>query len=109
MRGADSYTESMFTMSKLDDFVPANHPLRPIRLWLNEALTRMDAVFSPMCESDAKSDQSSIALENLNRALLQQVLYSIRRERMLMEKISYNMLVRRPGDGRRGMGPLQVQ
>ncbi len=46
MRGAHGYTESMFTMSKLDDFVPANHPLRPIRLWLNEALARMDTVFS---------------------------------------------------------------
>ncbi len=32
MRGADGYTESMFTMSRLDDFVPANHPLRRKRL-----------------------------------------------------------------------------
>jgi hypothetical protein len=31
MRGADGYTETMFTMTKLDDFVPANHPLRSIR------------------------------------------------------------------------------
>ncbi|SAL86419.1 transposase, IS4 family protein [Caballeronia arvi] len=90
MRGADSYT----TMTKLVDFVPANHPLRPIRLWLNEALTRMDAVFSRMYESDAKGGRSSIAPEKLIRALLLQVLYSIRSERMLMEQISYNMLFR---------------
>jgi hypothetical protein len=32
MCGADSYTETMLTMAKLDDFVPANHPLRPARL-----------------------------------------------------------------------------
>jgi transposase len=94
MRGADGYTESMFTMSRLDDFVPANHPLRPIRLWLNEALTRMDSVFSRMYESDAKGGRPSIAPEKLIRALLLQVLYSIRSERMLMEQISYNMLFR---------------
>lgn len=94
MRGADGYTESMFTMSRLDDFVPANHPLRPIRLWVNDALTRMDAVFSRMYESDARGGRPSIAPEKLIRALLLQVLYSIRSERMLMEQISYNMLFR---------------
>jgi transposase len=88
MRGADAHIESMFTMSKLDDFIPANHPLRPIRLWLNEALTRMDAVFSLMFESDAKGGRPSITPEKLIRALLLQVLYSTRSERMLMEKIS---------------------
>lgn len=35
----------MFTMAKLDDFVSAIHPLRPIRPWLNDALKRMDSVF----------------------------------------------------------------
>lgn len=94
MRGADGYTESMFTMAKLDDFVPANHPLRPIRAWLNDALGRMDSVFSRMYESDAKGGRPSIAPEKLIRALLLQVLYSIRSERMLMEQISYNMLFR---------------
>lgn len=61
MRGADGYTESMFTMSRLDDFVPANDPLRAIRLWLNDALTHMDLVFSRMYESDAKGGRPSIA------------------------------------------------
>jgi transposase len=94
MRGADGYTEAMFTMAKLVDFVPANHPLRPIRLWLNGALKRMDAVFTRMYESDAKGGRPIIAPEKLIRALLLQVLYSIRSERMLMEQISYNMLFR---------------
>ena len=31
MRGADSYSESLFTAAKLEDFVPASHPLSPIR------------------------------------------------------------------------------
>jgi transposase len=78
MRGADGYTESMFTMSRLAYFVPANHPLRPIRLWLNDVLFRMGEVFSPICESDAKGGRSGIAPEKLIPALLLQVLYSER-------------------------------
>lgn len=62
MRGADGYTETMFTMAKLDDFVPANHPLRPIRLWLNDALKRMDGVFARIYESDAKGGRPSVAI-----------------------------------------------
>jgi transposase len=94
MRGAEGYTETMFTMAKLDDFVPANHPLQPIRIWLNDALKCMDAVFTRMYESDAKGGRPSIAPEKLIRALPLQVLYSIRSERMLMDQISYNMLFR---------------
>ncbi|SAK88857.1 transposase, IS4 family protein [Caballeronia glebae] len=57
MRGADGYTESMFTMSRLDDPISESHPLRPIRLYLNEALTRMGGVFSSMYEIDAKEKE----------------------------------------------------
>jgi transposase len=74
MRGADAYTESIFTMSRPDDFVPTNHPLRPIRLWLNDALTCMGALFSRMYESDTKGGRPSIAPEKLIRALLLQML-----------------------------------
>jgi hypothetical protein len=54
----------------------------------------MDAVFSRMYESELKGGRPSIAPEKLIRALLLQVLYSIRSERMLMEQISYNLLFR---------------
>ena len=54
MRGADSYSESVFTTVRLEDFVPANHPLRPIRTWVNDALTQMDAKFSAMYEADIR-------------------------------------------------------
>jgi transposase len=94
MRGPDGLTESMFTVSKLGNFVPKNHPLRPIRSWLNDALKRMDDVFARMYEIDAKEDRPSIAPEKLVRALLLQVLYSIRSERMLAEQIFYNTLFR---------------
>jgi len=94
MRGPDGFTESMFTVLKLDDFVPKDHPLRPIRAWLNDALKRMDDVFTRMYEADARGGRPSIAPKKLVRALLLQVLYSIRSERMLVEQISYNMLFR---------------
>ena len=41
MRGADTFTESLFTMRHLDDFVPADHPLRVIRIMVNKALQKM--------------------------------------------------------------------
>jgi hypothetical protein len=54
MRGADTFTESLFTMRKLEDFVPADHPLRPIRQMINAALVKMDVLFSGMYEADIK-------------------------------------------------------
>ena len=81
MRGADSYNEALFSTVKLDEFVPPSHPLRPIRTWMNDALAKMDARFSAMYESDVKGGRPSIAPEKLMRAMLLQVLYSIRSER----------------------------
>jgi hypothetical protein len=42
MRGIDSMREPLFTTFELEDFVPADHTLRPIRLRVNEALKRRD-------------------------------------------------------------------
>jgi transposase len=66
-------------VSKLDDFVPKDHPSCPIRTWLNDALKRMDDVFARIYEADAKGGRPSVAPEKLVRALLLQVLYSNRR------------------------------
>lgn len=65
MRGIDSYSESLFTTVKLEDFVPANHPLRPIRTWVNDAVAKMDVKFSAMYEADIKGGRPSIAPEKL--------------------------------------------
>ena len=48
MRGADRFTESLFTLSRLKDFIPSGHPLRPIRAMVNQALGQMDALCSSM-------------------------------------------------------------
>lgn len=94
MRGADTFTESLFTMRHLDDFVPVNHPLRPIRVMVNAALVKMDALLGGMYEADIKGGRPSIAPEKLLRAMLLQIFYSVRSERQLMEQTQYNLLFR---------------
>ena len=94
MRGADTFTESLFTMRHLDDFVPANHPLRPIKQMVNAALLKMDALLGRMYAADTKGGRPSIAPEKLIRAMLLQVFYSVRSERQLMEQTQYNLLFR---------------
>ncbi|MBC7958067.1 MAG: IS5 family transposase [Cytophagales bacterium] len=94
MRGSDTFNESLFTMKKLDDFVPAKHPLRVIRVMVNEALGKMGDLFAQMYDDDVKGGRPSIAPEKLLRAMLLQVLYSVRSERQLMEQTQYNLLFR---------------
>jgi len=91
MRGADGIQESLFTVAKLDDFVPTDHPLRSIRTLVNEALVRLNSLFNIIY---ADSGRDSIAPEKLMRALLLQVFYSIRSEWQLMEQMRYNLLFR---------------
>lgn len=91
MRGSDAMQESLFTVAKLDDFVPGDHPLRAIRLLINEALTAMNARFNDLY---ADCGRDSIAPEKLIRALLLQVFYSVRSERQLCEQLGYNLLFR---------------
>ena len=111
MRGADTFTESLFTMRHLEDFVPADHPLRPIRQIVNEALVKMDALFFGMYEADIKGGRPSIAPEKLLRAMLLQVFYSVRSERQLMGADPVQLavpLVHRPGHGRCRLGVHRI-
>ena len=94
MRGADTFTESLFTMRRLDDFVPQSHPLRAIRTMVNLALKNMEPLLSAMYAADIKGGRPSIAPEKLLRAMLLQLFYSIRSERQLMEQTRYNLLFR---------------
>jgi transposase len=91
MRGADAMQEALFSFCKLEDFVPSDHPLRPIRTLVDQSLKRLDGLFNTIY---ADSGRASIAPEKLIRALLLQVFYSVRSERQLMEQIRYNLLFR---------------
>ena len=94
MRGTDTFIESPFTLHRLEDFVPADHPLRAIRQMVNEALGKMNDLFAGMYEPHSKGGRPSIAPEKLLRAMLLQVFYSVRSERQLMEQVQYNLLYR---------------
>ena len=94
MRGPDTFTESLFNVKRLDDFVPASHPLRLIRVMVNEALEKLEDLFAGMYEDASKGGRPSIAPQKLLRAMLLQVLYSVRSERLLMEQVQYNLLFR---------------
>ena len=91
MRGTDGMQESLFTVAKLEDFVPLDHPVRAIRVLVNEALGRLNGLFN---EIYAEGGRASIPPEKLMRALLLQVFYSVRSERQVCEQLSYNLLFR---------------
>lgn len=91
MRGSDGMQEALFTVAKLEDFIPADHPLRPIRLLVNEALGQLNSLFNEIYADDGRP---SIPPEKLMRALLLQVFYSVRSERQICEQIRYNLLFR---------------
>jgi transposase len=91
MRGADVQQTSMFSYLSPEDRVPANHPLRAIRQLCDRILKQLSAQFEKMY---SEMGRPSIAPEKLLRALLLQVLYTVRSERLLMEELNYNLLFR---------------
>jgi transposase len=91
MRGHDTQQAGLFSYLSPEERVPATHPLRPIRQYVDTALTAL----SPQLEQlYAGTGRPAIAPEKLLRALLLQVLYSLRSERLLMEQLQYNLLFR---------------
>jgi transposase len=81
----------MFSYLSPEERVPAKHPLRPIRLMVDEVLKALSPDFSGLYSTFGRP---SIPPEKLLRALLLQVLYTVRSERMLMEQLEYNLLFR---------------
>jgi transposase len=91
MRGSDERTESLFSYVSCEARVPPDHPLRPIRAIVDEALEVLSGEFTKLY---ASTGRPSIAPEKLLRALLLQAFYSVRSERQLMEQLDYNLLFR---------------
>ena len=91
MRGEDQQQNYMFSYLSPESRVRKDHPLRAVRLMVDEVLSQLSRRFDAMY---ARVGRPSIAPEKLLRAQLLQMLYSIRSERLLMEEMDYNLLFR---------------
>jgi len=91
MRGQDQQQHQLFTYGSIEERIPEDHPLRPIRTMVDAALKQLSGRFDEIYGEDGRK---SIPPERLLRALLLQMLYSVRSERMLMEQLRYNLLFR---------------
>src|SRR6202790_4049194 len=91
MRGQDTQQSTMFSYLSPEKRVLADHPLRRIRPMVDVALKALSPSFDEMYSALGRP---SIAPEKLLKALLLQVLYTIRSERLLMEQLGYNLLFR---------------
>jgi transposase len=92
MRGDDQQLQTgMFSYVALEDRIPADHPLRGVRRVVDAVLAGMSKDFDGLY---SEVGRPSIPPERLMRALLLQVFYSVRSERLLMEQLNYNLLFR---------------
>jgi len=91
MRGQDRRLAGMFSYVRLEERVPADHPLRAIRARVDAALADLSPAFARLYSDVGRP---SIPPERLLRALLLQAFYTVRSERQLMEQLDYNLLFR---------------
>src|SRR5271163_217421 len=91
MRGNDRQQGHVFSYLSPEQRVRQDHPLRPIRAMVDQVLKQLSPKFDKMY---SKAGRPSIPPEQLLRALLLQMLYTVRSERLLMEQLDYNILFR---------------
>jgi transposase len=91
VRGGDDRAGELFSYVDLEARVRRDHPLRAIRTIVNEALSALEREFAGLYSAIGRP---SIAPEKLLRAMLLQAFYSIRSERLLMERLEYDLLFR---------------
>lgn len=91
MRGEEHKQAAMFSYVTLEQRIPADHPARQIRALIDEALSQLDGDFDKLYSGTGRP---SIPPEQLLRAQLLMILYSIRSEAQLMEQLRYNLLFR---------------
>ena len=89
MRGSDEQPGYLFSYVSAEARVPADHPLRPVRGIVDDVLRRLSPRFEGLY---VRWGRPSIAPEKLLRALLLQILYTVRSERQLVEQLQYNLL-----------------
>src|SRR5690606_38616752 len=91
MRGESDNQTSLFSYVSLESRIPDHHPIRKIRAVVDKALAEMAPEFDAMY---AASGRPSIPPEQLIRALLLQIFFTIRSERQLVERLDYDLMFR---------------
>ena len=91
MRGDDQQQSGMFSYVSLEERVSQDHPLRAICKLVDEVLRAMAKEFDGVY---ANTGRPSVPPERLFRAVLLQIFYTVRSERLLMEQMNYNLLFR---------------
>ncbi|HEX5727447.1 MAG TPA: IS5 family transposase [Longimicrobiaceae bacterium] len=91
MRGSEDREPALFSYVALEDRIPRDHPLRTMKTLVDGILQELSPRFDAMY---ARVGRPSIPPEQLMRALLLQIFYSVRSERLLMEQLDYNLLFR---------------
>ena len=91
MRGEDQHSATFFSYMRLEDRIPADHPLRAIRELVDAALRDLSRAFNKLYADEGRP---GVPPERLLRALLLQAFYTVRSERQLMEQLDYNLLFR---------------
>lgn len=94
MRGTDNKQVELFSYVSPEKRVPTDHPLRSIRAMMDQVLEELSPTFDAIYSATGRP---SIPPERLLRALLLQVLYTVRSERQLMvlrTALDYNLLFR---------------
>jgi transposase len=92
MRGSDRRSGELFSYIDIESRIRADHPLRTIKLIVDDALAEMSAEFDALYA--AKAGRPSTPPEMLLRAMLLQAFYTIRSERQLMERLEFDLLFR---------------
>jgi transposase len=91
MRGDQDPQKVLFSYVSQEDRISEDHPLRKLRAMVDPILKELSPTFTKLY---AEGGRPSIPPEYLLRALLLQILYTIRSERLLIEQLDYNLLFR---------------
>lgn len=91
MRGEIKRQNELFSCTPIESRIPKTHILRKIRSMVEPILVKLSPDFDSLY---SETGRPSIPPEYLLKALLLQVLYTIRSERLLVEQLDYNMLYR---------------
>lgn len=91
LRSKDTKQQVFFSFKSIEDRIPQDHPIRALKQLVDEALEKLSSDFDRIY---SKTGRPSIPPEQLLRALLLQIFFSVRSERQLVEQLEYNMMFR---------------